>query len=480
MLHALHRVTDRRGENMGPSGNWFSNNLDIVFFIYGLAFFVMGTAILFLPKKESIFRIADIFGLLAAFGLTHGVSEWLDMWAIIRVGSHFLELTHVLCLTASFCILCEFGRRLFRINTHEGSPAWRKRISGCPWWYFPLAVFFFIFILVLVSHDFDSAANIWTRYLIGFPGAFLTGAGFFSYYRRKEEVLREINVKSWFMTTGCVFCVYGVLSGLVVSSGNFFPANIVNTDSFLDLTHVPVQLLRAVCAVIAAVSVGRILTIFSWETRKKLEESRLEEHRLSLIAAEKQVIETQLKMLQAQMEPHFLFNTLANIISLTDINPGDARKMLHHLTELLRVSLERSRGETSTLEQEADLLKNYLSIFRMRMGPRLSFAIDIPEGLLSVVFPPMLIQPLVENAVRHGIEPKVEGGIVTVKAILADSCLRLTVADTGLGLSGQSPCEGFGLSNVRARLSALYGDSALLILEENYPCGLTATIEVPA
>ncbi|MBF0505700.1 MAG: histidine kinase [Nitrospirae bacterium] len=464
---------------MDSIGNWFSNNLDMVFFIYGLAFFVMGMAIFILSKKESIFRIADIFGLLAVFGLVHGVNEWLEMWKIIKGGSYLLELLRVLCLITSFSFLCEFGRRLFIINTHEGSPAWRKKIARCPGWFFPVAVGFFILIFVLALHDFQGAGSIWTRYLIGFPGAFFTGTGFFSYYRREREVLREINAKRCFLTTGSVFCVYGVLSGLVVPRGDFFPSNLINADSFLAVTHIPVQLLRAVCAVVAALSVGKMLAIFDWETKRKGEEDKLEKHRLLLIAAEKQVIETQLRMLQAQMEPHFLFNTLANIISLTDINPGNAKRMLHHLAELLRVSLKRSREELSTLDEEADLLGNYLSIFRIRMGERLNFEIDITEDLRCVAFPPMLIQPLVENAVRHGIEPKVEGGSVTVKAILADSRLRLIVTDTGLGLPVQPNCDGTGLANVRARLQALYGDGACLVLEENNPCGIIATIEVP-
>jgi PAS domain S-box-containing protein len=214
-------------------------------------------------------------------------------------------------------------------------------------------------------------------------------------------------------------------------------------------------------------------------TERKLAESKLEEERARSLSAEKQIVETQLKMLQAQIEPHFLFNTIANIISLVDTAPANAKEMLHNLTELLRVSLQRSRKNISTLAEEADLLRNYLSIFQLRIGQRLHFEMHIPEDLFNVPFPPMLLQPLVENALKHGIEPKMEGGSITIKAERTDSALRLTVTDTGLGFPAQLSGGGVGLANVRERLNALYGDKCMFTLKENKPCGVIATIEVP-
>ncbi len=213
--------------------------------------------------------------------------------------------------------------------------------------------------------------------------------------------------------------------------------------------------------------------------RKQAENSRLEEQQVRRMSAERQVVETQLRMLQAQIEPHFLFNTLANVISLIDKEPKSAKNTLQHLTRSLRLSLERSRENESTLEQEAKMLRDYLSIFKMRLGPRLDFTIEIPVELLKLAFPPMLLQPLVENAIKHGIEPKVEGGSVAIKAEKMDGLLRLSVSDTGLGFSDQMNGQGLGLENVKARLQALYNVNAGLILEENIPCGVTAIIEVP-
>ncbi len=213
--------------------------------------------------------------------------------------------------------------------------------------------------------------------------------------------------------------------------------------------------------------------------RKQAENSRLEEQRERRMSAERQLAETQLRMLQAQIEPHFLFNTLANVISLIDKEPKSAKNMLQHLTRSLRISIERAREDTSTLEQEVDMLRDYLTIFKMRLGPRLDFTIAIPDELLDVPFPPMLLQPLVENAIKHGIEPKVEGGHVAITAEKVDDLLRLSVSDTGLGFSSLKNAPGLGLENVKARLEALYNESASLVLEENRPCGATAIIEVP-
>lgn len=226
--------------------------------------------------------------------------------------------------------------------------------------------------------------------------------------------------------------------------------------------------------VIQAVIVARDIT-----QRKRAENSRLEEQQVRRMAAERQVVETQLRMLQAQIEPHFLFNTLAHVISLVDKQPQAAKAMLQHFTGYLRQSLRRSREDGSTLAQEVEMLRDYLSIFKMRLGARLDFTIDIPKELLSLPFPSMLLQPLVENAIKHGIEPKEEGGRIDIKATKTDSLLTLTVSDTGLGFSSSMNTPGFGLENVRDRLQALYHVNADLVLEENIPCGMNATIEVP-
>jgi LytS/YehU family sensor histidine kinase len=152
--------------------------------------------------------------------------------------------------------------------------------------------------------------------------------------------------------------------------------------------------------------------------------------------------------------------------------------MLADLTRYLRSSLSRTRERTATLGQEMDLVRAYLQIHKVRMGERLRYAIEIPEALRNVSLPPMLIQPLVENAIKHGLEPRIEGGDILVKAEDTADSYRVVVADTGSGLSDES-IAGVGLTNVRERLEALFHGEARLILEENPPSGLKATLEIP-
>ncbi len=213
--------------------------------------------------------------------------------------------------------------------------------------------------------------------------------------------------------------------------------------------------------------------------RKLAEQARLEEQQLQRMSAERRLVETQLRMLQAQIEPHFLFNTLGNVVSFIDKDPKAAKELLQHITTSLRLSLRRTREDISTLAQEAEMLKSYLSIFKIRLGSRLDFTVDIPEELLETPFPPMLLQPLVENAVIHGIEPKIEGGRIEIRAGKRNGLLRISVSDTGLGFSDAVNAQGVGLENVKARLQGLYKDCGELILEDNTPCGTVAIIEVP-
>ena len=195
--------------------------------------------------------------------------------------------------------------------------------------------------------------------------------------------------------------------------------------------------------------------------------------------SEKREIEAQLKLLQAQIEPHFLFNTLANVSSLVDSDPSVAKKLLERLNEWLRVALARARSDSATLGDELDMLENYLQILKIRFGERLHWHIEAPEAVRQAAFPPMLLQPLVENAVRHGIEPKIGGGEISICASIEGATLHIEVGDSGVGLVGNE-AGGAGLSNVRARLEALFGDAGRLILENKTAGGVSAILKLPA
>jgi signal transduction histidine kinase len=194
----------------------------------------------------------------------------------------------------------------------------------------------------------------------------------------------------------------------------------------------------------------------------------------------RQLVEAQLKMMQAQVEPHFLFNTLASVDYLIETDPARASTMQKNLIQYLRAALPQMREGSTTLGKELALVRAYLEILKVRMEDRLHFAITVPQGLMSAQFPPMVLQSLVENAIKHALEPKPEGGSITVTADIANGSLRVTVADTGLGfgMAGKAG-TGVGLANVRERLAALYSGRARFTIEANSPTGTIATIEVP-
>ena len=195
----------------------------------------------------------------------------------------------------------------------------------------------------------------------------------------------------------------------------------------------------------------------------------------------KQAVEAELKLMQAQVEPHFLFNTLASVQFLTETDPPKAGRMLGHLLAYLRAALPQLRSASTTLGQEIDLAQAYLAIMQMRMGPRLSMAIEVSDELRSLAFPPVLLITLVENAVTHGIEPQAEGGAIRIDARRVGEQLVVSVTDTGRGLaSGPAIAgNGIGLTNVRERLAALFGSRGRFTLEDIAPRGARATIEVP-
>ena len=194
---------------------------------------------------------------------------------------------------------------------------------------------------------------------------------------------------------------------------------------------------------------------------------------------ERRELEAQLKLLQAQIEPHFLFNTLANASSLIDTDPALAKRLLERLNDWLRIALVRARTDCATLGDELDMLDNYLQILAVRFGERLHWHIDAIQSTRELPFRPMLLQPLVENAVRHGIEPKLGGGTIHIQASIQNDTLQLQVSDDGAGLTENTQMAGAGLDNVLARVQALYGSAGRLTLVSNPNGGVTSTLELP-
>jgi sensor histidine kinase YesM len=193
---------------------------------------------------------------------------------------------------------------------------------------------------------------------------------------------------------------------------------------------------------------------------------------------EKQVLAARLQLMQAQIEPHFLFNTLANVQHLVEANPPLAARTLESLITYLRAAMPQMREDSTTLGREATMARAYLDIQSVRMGPRLRYRVDVPEALSGHDFPPMMLLTLVENAIKHGIDPLQQGGEILVSGAVVHDRLEVSVSDNGQGLS-HSAGMGVGLANIRERLQALYGKTAKLSLEENTPHGVVARLIIP-
>ena len=212
---------------------------------------------------------------------------------------------------------------------------------------------------------------------------------------------------------------------------------------------------------------------------EKAKEAGMAAERESLL---RQVSEAQMQMMQAQVEPHFLFNTLASVEYLIETDPPRAAAMQRSLIAYLRAVLPQMRENAAitNLGREADMIKSYLDLLKMRMEERLNVDFIMPEGLRSASFPPMMLQSLVENAIKHGLECKAEGGTLHFHAEVAHNKLRVVVSDDGLGFGAMpSNGTGLGLQNIRERLKLIYKENAQMIITPNQPSGVCVTIEIP-
>jgi len=328
-------------------------------------------------------------------------------------------------------------------------------------YYYSLTAVFCLIIslfLVLTDSDKEFLSTFIISEVIGLTGCTCVILGF--YIIRPKKMLTLFITLMVSIFTGSIL---GIILGF--TAAGIDPYGLLKRD-FIN-------------AFVISIVFGSIISYF-FSSRGVIasKEAMIKEERIKRLDMEKKAVETNFRLLQAQIEPHFLFNTLSNILSLMDTDLEKARSMLKDLMQYLRTTLSKSRRESTTLGEEMDLIRAYLNIFKIRMGDRLRYRIDIPDDLKDIPFPPMLVQPLVENAVRHGLEPEITGGEIWIRSAVDGDTLRLEVTDTGAGLYENSN-PGMGIANIRERLKSLYGEGGRLILEENRPSGLRAIIEVP-
>ena len=278
---------------------------------------------------------------------------------------------------------------------------------------------------------------------------------------------REHRLHDWVI--GAVTVPLGAMVGTAVAA-----AAVGTSPLRLFTSDYPSRATLASAAVFGLLVTG----YFVGRARLAAGEARLREEQLRRESAGRALAEAELKLLQAQIEPHFLFNTLSHVLQLVDGDPARAKRMLLNLTSYLRGSLRRTRAGATTLGEELDLVRAYLEIQAVRMGERLAWTVRCPEGLCHRPLPPLLLQPLVENALRHGLEPKPGGGRIAVTAEREGEALVLEVQDDGLGLDPHRP-PGVGLTNVRERVRAISGGAGSVTLRPVEPNGLCVRIALP-
>jgi hypothetical protein len=304
--------------------------------------------------------------------------------------------------------------------------------------------------------------------IAGFLGAVGFGDGFWINFVYSQC----IGLPAWFLIDGSRRLLWPFqhprrLPFLLIILASMLAATYGGTWLAASLFGHPWNLKTPLSSLLITATAGFVAVLYFWE-RGRTE------------MVERQVAEARLRLLQAQIEPHFLFNTLANLHALIAADPRRAQAMLDHLNGYLRAALAAARKERNSLGDEFALLRAYIEILAIRMDRRLRYRLELPEALAAIELPPMLLQPLVENAIKHGLEPKIEGGEVTVSASAANGSLRLRVTDDGLGLGGAATAgTGAGIVQLRERLAAVYGPAAALEIAANPAGGVTAALSLP-
>jgi hypothetical protein len=297
---------------------------------------------------------------------------------------------------------------------------------------------------------------------------------------------------AWVLSAAVPFGMALVLPLLiVVASANLAPPAGVRRALFIAMTTLlAITIAHAWAPVLASpalddtppkeLSVLVVLLVLVLELRHRTQATAglLLRTEIDAIAAHAQLRQAHLGVLHAQIAPHFLFNTLANVRRLARVDRAAATSMLADLALYFSITLAQRDATTATLADEAELVDAYLRIHRVRMGERLSYAVRLPADLRDARLPPMMLLTLVENAIKHGVDPLVEGGRVEIIAARQGTTLRVEVPDNGRGLASAEG-TGLGLANIRARLSMLYGARATLGLAQRRPRGFVASLQLP-
>jgi len=331
-------------------------------------------------------------------------------------------------------------------------------------------IFWLIAITVSPRHNLNTEYFIWNQIVAQSIGYTIHGLFEIGRLLRIDQLARRLG---WAATT----LYYTGVSTAGVLLGFGIVAALTDPGMFINWLRDP-RMLGYMAGSSILISFVLSVVLFLRERRARAE-AELEREKLRSERIERESVLANLRALQAQIEPHFLFNTLANVTSLIDPDPAKAKRMLESFIRFLRASLAATRTESTTLGAEAELIAAYLEVLQVRMEGRLRFSVQVPPDLASFMLPPMLLQPVVENAIRHGLEPKVDGGEVSLTARREGRSVVVEIADSGVGFASTTR-GGVGLTNLRERLRLLFGERAALEIAEPGASGARVRVMLPA
>jgi len=341
---------------------------------------------------------------------------------------------------------------------------------------FILGVGFCLFFFVLQAYSMPKerlVEQLWGDFLIAMAisytihGLFVLGDALLGRWLKQARGWRRATYYTALPTAG-VFGGYFI--GIVLLNPTAARHNI--------FTPSVVQSFAVVAVLVSCV----LMFLYLMREREMAAKERLAAEQQRALESERRALEAQLRMLQAQIEPHFLYNTLANAVGLIQPAPDRARLLLERLIDYLRATLAASRDNDTPLQREIDTITAYLELMKLRMGDRLRYRIELAGAAARLPLPPMLLQPLVENAISHGLEPKIAGGEIVLEASIEARHLCIVISDTGVGFrstASSKPGGGVGLSNLRERIAALYGRDGNLSITENSAGGVSVTLRIP-
>ncbi len=392
-------------------------------------------------------RVRALFFIVATRFITDYGNSWRHMQALVtRMTTGAFPVALSPDGLATVVLAAEIDKPL----SVSMAGAWQRVLSKS-------VVLLLLFVLSFIETTTWSPNAVWAAFLIGIC------IELFVYFKFRQQVLKKRRSET---QESFEFALHNSWIVLVLFMILFRPANDWSAGE-----HISIYIWTGLILLLTAIGLR--------DMKSEREQRVLATTRREKVELERQLFEAKLVALSAQIEPHFLFNTLASIQYLIRNDTNKAGEMTSDLIRYLRLALPRMKQATARLAEELDLVRAYLGIMQIRMGPRLQFAIDSPDDLNDVQIPTMTLITLAENAIKHGLEQKPDGGMINLCVSKAEQDLRLEVADTGGGFSTAASGTGIGLANIRERLNTLYGNRAHLELEANQPSGVKAILIIP-